>query len=263
MPEARCGSVPIDYTDAGHGEPALLFLPGWCSTREAFGKLPEMIGQKRRSLALDWRGHGKSGAPEKDFGMEGLVEDALAVIAASGAHNIIPVAKAHAGWVAIELRRRLKERIPKLILVDWLVLDPPAPFASVLRNLQDPVHWEESRNRLFSTWLEGVTNEEIVEFVRVRMGSFNAEMWGRSGREIAAAYKKYFSPLRALEKLNPTLPILHIYAQPSDPAYYQAQQSFADSNPWFSFRRVDAISHFPTLEVPEEIYEAIEKFIAS
>jgi pimeloyl-ACP methyl ester carboxylesterase len=165
--------------------------------------------------------------------------------------------------VAIELRRRLKERIPKLILVDWLVLDPPAPFASVLRNLQDPVHWEESRNRLFSTWLEGVSNEEIVEFVRVRMGSFTAEMWGRSGREIAAAYKKHFSPLRALEKLNPTLPVLHIYAQPSDPAYYQAQQSFADSNPWFSFHRGDAISHFPTLEVPEEIYEAIEKFIAS
>jgi pimeloyl-ACP methyl ester carboxylesterase len=263
MPEARCGSVPIDYSDTGRGEPALLYLPGWCSTREAFGKLPGMTAQKRRSLALDWRGHGKSGAPEADFGTQGLVDDAVAVIAASGAHHVIPVAQAHAGWVAIELRRRLKDRIPKVILVDWLVLDPPAPFASALRNLQDPLHWEESRNRLFSTWLEGVSNEEIIQFVRVQMGTCSAEMWARSGREIAAAYKKYFSPLRALEKLNPTLPVLHIYAQPSDPAYYQAHQSFADSHPWFSFHRVNAISHFPTLEVPEETYEAIEKFVTS
>ncbi len=263
MAEARCGNVPIEYADLGRGEPALLFLPGWCSTREAFGKLPDMAAQQRRSLALDWRGHGKSGAADRDFGTEGLVEDALAVIAASGARNVIPVSKAHAGWVAIELRRRLKSRIPKLVLVDWLLLDAPAPFVSVLRNLQDPVHWEESRNRLFATWLEGVSNEEIIDFVRLRMGSFSKEMWGRSGREIAAAYKKHFSPLRALEKLNPALPVMHIYAQPSDPAYYQAQQSFAESHPWFSFHRVNAISHFPTLEVPEEICEAIEKFVAS
>jgi pimeloyl-ACP methyl ester carboxylesterase len=263
MPEARCSSVPIDYSDSGKGEPALLFLPGWCSTREAFGRVPQLTSKQRRGLALDWRGHGRSGAPTGDFGLDGLVEDALAVIAASGVHKVIPVAKAHAGWVAIELRRRLGERIPKLILVDWLVLDAPAPFVSALRNLQDPQHWEESRNRLFSTWLEGVSNEEIIDFVRLRMGSFNADMWGRAGREISAAYSQYYSPLRALESLQPPLPVIHIYAQPADPAYYQAQQSFAESHPWFSVHRVNAISHFPTMEVPEEMAEAIEQFVAA
>lgn len=261
MPEARCNTVPIDYSDTGKGEPVLLMLPGWCSTRDAFGKLLELTSRHRRTLALDWRGHGKSGAPTGDFGSAGLVEDALAVIASSGARQVIPVAKAHAGWVALELRRRLGDRIPKLILVDWLVLDAPAPFASALRNLQDPVHWEESRNRLFSTWLEGVSNQEIIDFVRLGMGSFGAEMWARAGREISAAYSKYFSPLRALESLQPPPPVVHIYAQPADPAYYQAQQSFAASHPWFSVNRVNAISHFPTMEVPDEIAEAIESFV--
>ena len=45
---------------------------------------------------------------------------------ASGADRIVPVALAHAGWVAIELRRRLGKKIPAIVLVDWIVLDLPA-----------------------------------------------------------------------------------------------------------------------------------------
>jgi hypothetical protein len=38
-----------------------------------------------------------------DFGLPDLVEDALAVVVASGAPTVVPVAVSHAGWVAIEL----------------------------------------------------------------------------------------------------------------------------------------------------------------
>ena len=260
MPEAQSKDLKIDYTDAGQGEPALLIMSGWCATREAYGTVIELCAQHRRVLALDWRGHGRSSTPPGDFGEEGLVEDALAVIAASGAQSVIPVALAHSGWVAIELRRRLGPRIPKLVLIEWLVLDPPTPFLSVLRGLQDKLHWEETRKRLFSTWLQGTQNEALSNFVLHVMGSFGFEMWSRSGREISAAYARHNNPLRALEKLSPSLPVLHLYAQPSDPVFYQAQQSFAETNPWFQVKRVNAISHFPMLEVPDELAEAIEDF---
>lgn len=262
MPEAQVKDLKIDYSDAGQGEPALLLMPGWCSTREAFGTMLEFCAQHRRVLALDWRGHGKSGVPTADFGTDGLVEDALAVIAASGAQSVIPVALAHSGWVAIELRRRLGARIPKLVLIEWLVLDAPLPFLSALRGLQDKLHWEETRNRLFAGWLQGTQNEALSKFVQ-SMGLFDFEMWARSGREITAAYARYTNPLRALEKLQPPLPVLHLYAQPSDPVFYQAQQAFAESNPWFQVERVNAISHFPMLEIPEELAEAIERFVSA
>ena len=85
MPEAQStdsqsNKLKIDYTDSGKGEPALLLMPGWCATRAAFGKLPELCAQHRRTLTLDWRGHGRSAAATADFGEAGLVEDALAVI---------------------------------------------------------------------------------------------------------------------------------------------------------------------------------------
>ena len=71
------------------------------------------------------------------------------------------------------------------------------------------------------------------------------------------------SPLRALEGFDTPLPVLHIYAQPGDAAYWDSQQFFAKSHPWFSAKRVNALSHLPMLEAPEEVAEVIESFVAS
>jgi len=63
---------------------------------------------------MDWPGHGESGTPSKDFGDTDLVDAAKAVIQKSGSQSVIPISTAHAGWVAIELRHQLGERIEKL-----------------------------------------------------------------------------------------------------------------------------------------------------
>lgn len=262
MPEAQSGGVKIDYADLGQGEPALLLMPGWCATRSAFAPLLDLCAAHRRVMALDWRGHGRSTAADGDFGEAALVEDALAVINASGVTQVVPVSLSHAGWVAIELRRRLGELVPKMVLIDWIVLDPPTPFLSALRALQDQIHWEEARKRLFSAWLEGVSNPDLSNFVLHEMGGFGFDMWARAGREIAAAYEKNGNPLRALAALPQPPPALHIYAQPADPVYWQAQQSFAESHPWFASHRVNALSHFPMFERPQEIAGEIEKFVS-
>jgi hypothetical protein len=54
MPHAQSAAT-IYYDDCGQGEPALLFTPGWCATREAYGRLPDLCAAHRRMLALDWR----------------------------------------------------------------------------------------------------------------------------------------------------------------------------------------------------------------
>ncbi|MEM3035141.1 MAG: alpha/beta hydrolase, partial [Candidatus Nitrosocaldus sp.] len=117
MKKVTSDGVEIVYDDLGKGEPTLLFMPGWCSDRRVFQDLILRFTMRRRTLALDWRGHGESGSSKDDFGNDALVSDALAVIEASKARQVIPVALAHAGWIAIELRRRLGALIPKLVLV--------------------------------------------------------------------------------------------------------------------------------------------------
>jgi pimeloyl-ACP methyl ester carboxylesterase len=262
MPGIRSDNVEISFDDQGEGEPALLFLPGWCGSHAVFNQLADQCGRRRRVLALDWRGHGQSGPGAGDFGAADLVNDALAVIEASRAALVVPVALSHSGWVAIELRRKLGSRIPKLVLLDWIVLEAPPPFLGALQLLQDPAHWQQTREQLFSMWLHGLEIPELSHYVRDDMGSYPFEMWARAGREISAAYAKAGSPLQALAGMDPAVPVLHMYAQPDDPAYLAAQQSFAAAHPWFQVAKLEARSHFPMLEVPGEMALVIEQFVA-
>jgi pimeloyl-ACP methyl ester carboxylesterase len=261
MPEVNSHETLINYDDQGRGEPALLFMPGWCGSRSAFDQLAARCAARRRTLSLDWRGHGKSEAPAGDFGASALVGDALSVIAASGPERVVPVALSHAGWVAIELRRKLGPRVHKLVLLDWIILEAPPPFLEALQSLQDPTQWRQTREQLFSMWLHGLDIPDLTRHVR-EMASYPFEMWARAGREISSAYAKAGSPLRALATLDPPVPVLHLYAQPDDPGYLAAQQSFGAAHPWFQVCHVPARSHYPMIEAPDEIAMAIERFVA-
>jgi len=191
------------------------------------------------------------------------VDDALAVIEASRAQEVVPVAMAHAGWVAIESRRRLGVRIPKLVLLDWIVLEAPPPFLGALQALQDPAQWHETRDQLFSMWLHGLDIPALTHYVREDMGSYPFEMWARAGREISAAYAKTGSPLQPLANLDPPVPVLHLYAQPEDPGYLAAQQSFGAAHLWFQVSKLEARSPLPMYEVPGEMAMVIERFVAA
>jgi pimeloyl-ACP methyl ester carboxylesterase len=136
MPQIESNGTKISYDDLGRGEPALILMPGWCANRSVFADIAGRLSAHRRILALDWRGHGQSGPAIGDFGDDGLIDDALAVIAASGAKQIVPLALAHAGWIAIGLRKRLTNRIPKLVLLDWIIMEAPAFFLSALEGMQ-------------------------------------------------------------------------------------------------------------------------------
>lgn len=252
----------IYYEVHGEGEPALLCLSAWCMSHNGFADLIAKCATKRKVIAVDWRGHGQSDRPKEDFGAADLVEDALAIIAAAGVNQVIPVTMSHAGWVGAELRNRLGERVPKLIVTDWLVLPPPPPYMDLVHGLASAEGWEKARDVLFNIWLENVNNDRLIHFVRDEMGSYDADTWMRSGREIGGCYERGGYPLKALASLNPPVPTLHIYSQPGDDDYLGAQQAFAKENPWYHIHRLAAHSHFPTFEVSDEIAATIDSFVA-
>lgn len=247
-------------TSTGHpaDEPALLLMTGWCDDRAQLDPLLAATGRHRRTLSMDWRGHGGSSPASGDFGTEELVRDALTVVAEAGIERVVPVAVSHAGWVAVELRRRLGERVPALVLVDWMVLGPPPGFADAMAGLQDPEAWTEVRDQLFALWTEGVDHPGVLTSVR-RMARHGQQMWARAGREISASFQRHGAPVGVLAELG--CPVLHLYAQPADPAYLEAQEALAAAEPWFDVRRLPARSHFPMLEVPEVMAEAIEAHV--
>lgn len=252
--------VLASYDDVGSGEPAVLLLPVWCADRSLFHGLVPRLVERFRVLSMDWRGHGRSPAAPDEFGEKDLVEDAISVINRSGARRVIVVAQAHAGWVAIALRRRLGSRIAGLVLLEWLVLGAPEPLRVALEGLQSPSQWREALNRVFAIWLAGSRDPRLTNFVRGRMGAHGYPMWSRAARAVQKAYTKHGSPLAALGRLDPPPPVLHLYAQPRTPGFLVAQQGFARSHEWFQVELLDAQTHFPVLERPEPIAHAIDRF---
>jgi pimeloyl-ACP methyl ester carboxylesterase len=254
-------SMRIAFDDAGEGDPALLFLPGWCGGRSVFGDLLPLAARNRRVVALDWRGHGESEHPEGDFETDDLVDDALSVIHQAGVAQVVPVGLSHAGWVAIELRRRLgPSRVPGIVLLDWMVLGPPPPFLGALAGLQERESWREVRAALFEMWTTGVHIPALDRYIE-EMATYGFESWRRAGREIAARFGAEESPVRSLERLELACPTLHVYAQPRDDDFLAAQQAYSAANSWFRVHRLSANSHFPMLEVPTELIAAVEAFV--
>jgi pimeloyl-ACP methyl ester carboxylesterase len=259
VPTAFSRNLRIQFNDLSRGSPAFLCLPGLCENKSAFGRVSHALGRAHRVIALDWRGHGKSASPGNEYGFEELVDDALAVIRASSVGTVIPIAISHAGWVALELRRRLGDRVPRLVHLDWIVGAPPPEFRAVLAALQDREQWLAMRGELFRHWIADCEAPHVARHVREEMGSYGFEMWARAGRAIEAAYGDG-TPLEALARLTPPCPTLHLYSQPRDPATLAAQQEFARLHEWFKVLRLDARSHFPALEVPEAVAKAILEF---
>jgi len=255
--------VRISYDDLGRGEPVLLLMTGWCADRRHFEDLVPRLSSSRRCLVIDWPGHGESGTPNSDYGEKELVEAAMAVIDQSNARRVVTVSAAHAGWASIELRRQLGDRIEGLVLLDWLVLDPPKPFLEALSGMQSRDHRRQFRDGLFSMWLAEIDDAKMVGKVQRDMGSYGYEMWARAGREIGADYARFGSPLSALNGLRVPPHVTHLFSIPKDENFLKEQQEFAKNHSWFSVHRLDGKTHFPALECPGAVSKDIEDFLTN
>ena len=250
------------YDDQGDGDVTFLFLPGWCGPRTYFGALAERLSTEHRTLTIDWRGHGESEPAIGDFGVAELVNDAVSLIEESGARRVVPVAAAHAGWVAIELRRRLgADLVPGIVFLDWMVLGAPEPFLGALGAMADRATTRAVVEGLTGMWLADVEIPALSTYV-ASMAQSDDEMWARAAREIAGQFERNGVPLENVAKLDPAPPTLHLYAQPGDPAFLDAQRGFAAEHPWFQVEKLDAVSHFPIFEVPDAIAGHLARFAA-
>lgn len=261
MSYAEADGVRIAYDDRGpRSHRALVCMTGWWMDRGYYRPLVERLTDRHRVITLDWRGHGESDRAPADFGHQQLADDAIAVIEARGVESVVPVTQAHGGWAAVELRRRLRDRVPKIVAASWLVLDPPPPFVAALEGVQDKARWREGREELYRQWFADVP-AHVVDEMRREMNVYDYEMCSRAARVILADYARYGNPLRALSELDSKPDFLHLFAQPRAPEYLEAQEAFSVANPWFSMKRLDGVSHFPALELPDETAAEIERFI--
>ena len=115
----------------------------------------------------------------------------------------------HAGWIGIDLRRRLGSGVPGLVVVDWVVSEAPAALLTTLEDVRSDADRDDAVAGLLQQWQAGVPDPAIAALL-ADMGAVSDAMWDRAAREIESSYARFGSPLRALAGLEHPPPVLHL-----------------------------------------------------
>lgn len=111
----------LRIAEAGVGGQAVVFSPALFTNRELFGPMMAALSADRRCICYDHRGQGDSGlgAPQPSvdmLGVEGLYDDAVALLDTLGVDSCHWVGSCMGGFVGMRLAARRPERVRSLVL---------------------------------------------------------------------------------------------------------------------------------------------------
>src|SRR2546421_7580614 len=118
MPHAEVNGLSLYYESAGEGDPALLFVHGWCCDHTAFRPQFDHFARTHAVTALDLRGCGLSDCPESGYDIPDFADDLARFCAAVGIDKPVVVGHSLGGMIAVELAARHPSVPRALVLVD-------------------------------------------------------------------------------------------------------------------------------------------------
>jgi pimeloyl-ACP methyl ester carboxylesterase len=110
--------IPLAYDVRGAGEPALVFVHGWCCDRSYWKNQVPYFEKKYTVVTVDLAGHGDSGLGRKDWTIESFGADVAAVVNALGLDKVILIGHSMGGPVNLEAARLLPGKVIGLVGVD-------------------------------------------------------------------------------------------------------------------------------------------------
>ena len=110
--------VQIRYDVQGEGEPALVFVHGWCCDRSYWDAQVPHFAQKYKVVTIDLAGHGESGLGREAYTMATFGQDVAAVVNKLGLDKVILIGHSMGGPVILEAARIIPENIKGLVGVD-------------------------------------------------------------------------------------------------------------------------------------------------
>ncbi|KAL3462726.1 Alpha/Beta hydrolase protein [Aspergillus heterothallicus] len=260
----------ISYDTSGYATgPPIVLLTGWAHDIQLYDHLLPHLAHKYNVIRINWRGHGPSRDPIADFGVDEQVSDTIALLDALDVDTFHLVSHSHGGWAGLGLLDKVgPSRVLSLFMIDQIMTNPPAAFASGLAAMQDKNTWKSARAGLFDNWLGGCNNAAVRDHFAYSFGKFGYDMWALSCRVIAGAYGEHGNPMQWMEKLagqGKIVPIRHVFSHPiGDAAYRVRHEEFqaACGKQWFSWSDLGGPTHFPSLDSPGVVAGELEAFIS-
>ena len=110
--------IELKHSDSGSGDPALVFVHGFCSGPEDWAPQADHFAARHRIIAIGLRGHGISDRGSAEMSMEQLATDCLDLLREKGIGRAIFAGHSMGTRIAIEAHRQAPDVVAGLVLVD-------------------------------------------------------------------------------------------------------------------------------------------------
>lgn len=117
MPSLLRDGTTVAYEVSGRGDPIILGS-SFLMNREMWRPQIDRLARRYHVIAVDWRGHGRSGPVRKSVTLDDLADDLRAVLDAEDIDNAIWCGLSLGGMVAMREAIRNPARVTALILLD-------------------------------------------------------------------------------------------------------------------------------------------------
>ena len=242
----------LGYSTAGAGEPALLFLDGWCGDRSFFAPQFDYFSRSHRVVSVDLPGHGESAIPDV-YTIESFAGDVAGVAAGEQLGRSVVFGHSIGAMIALELSRSHREHVLALALID------PPPLSKEV--------WKGFAPQLIDSFSgpDGATGRrQFVEqmFLPTDDPDRRAQIiqtMTSVPNDIAIPLVQAIAAFDGMDALRSCqVPVVTIAsAVPTNDA-----ASLLEANATMTLGQTVGAGHFLQLEVPDQVNPMIERFLA-
>ena len=126
MPQIKVNGIELFYTEHGSGDETIVFGHGLLMDNTMWDLLAPSFANNYRVICFDFRGQGNSQDPGRDFAIDLLVEDTVALIQALSEKPVHYVGLSMGGMVGMPLSARYPKLLRSLVLLDTSAQAEPA-----------------------------------------------------------------------------------------------------------------------------------------
>lgn len=254
MGEIVRDGIKLWYTEAGSGDPPIVFVHGWCCDHTYFQPQFDHFKGAHRVAAVDLRGFGQSDKPEQDYTIEGFADDVVAVARELGSSKVVVVGHSMGGATALQAAAAHPDVVAAAVLVDPApVVRPPGiedmmkPFLEALRS----PGYKEAAQQFVANFLFIPTDDESLKAKIVD------EMTSAPQHVMASAMEGIFSWDGEAAAAACSVPVLNIAAA----APIGDLVKFKELCPTLVTGQTVGSGHFNQLLVPDQVNDMIERFL--
>jgi len=240
----------LHYVTGGQGEPAIVFVHGWCSNATHFEAQLTAFSKTRRVLAIDRRGHGASEAPEHGYNAQQHANDLAAVF--DHEQIVSAVIVGHAGGCpsVLQFATDAPERCEALVLLDTRISpkadlrgsESHSPLAQMVSSIADDATFDKIYRGFISDRHPELADSVVADALRMPRRVAQADL-----ASIAIDTVSLARSVRC--------PVLWLTAEQAD------QELLSSIVRDIRFHVVSESGHFVQLEVPDQVNAAIVSFL--